>query len=663
MTPELGHFALILALGVALLQSVFGLAGAHRNDANWMRTARTLGAGQFAFALIAFVMLAVAFLQNDFSLMYVAQNSNTALPWPYRIAAVWGAHEGSLLLWILVLAGWTLAVVLRADRLPEDFAARVIGVLGLISVGFLLFTLFTSNPFARLAVPPLDGRDLNPILQDPALAIHPPLLYFGYVGLSVPFAFALAALLGHRPDSGKDVAWARAARPWTAVAWLFLTVGIALGSWWAYYELGWGGWWFWDPVENASFMPWLIGTALIHSLAVTEKRGAFMSWTILLAIAAFSLSLLGTFLVRSGVLVSVHAFASDPTRGVFILAFLAIVVGGALTVYAIRAPHLPPGGGFKPWSRETLLLTNNVLLTVAAGAVLLGTLYPLFLDTLGLGKISVGPPYFNAVFAPLMMLLLAAIAFGPLVNWKRDNWQENVRSLRVPLIASVVIAVVVAAFTFGNAGVLAIVGIWLALWAILAAFTEPLSRWKRARNGARSVPLSSWGMSLAHLGLGITALGIVVVSAFGFERDVAMTPGEPVEYAGYTWELESLRDIEGSNFNGEEARISVSQDGELVTVLFPQKRMYTTQRAAMTEAGIDAGVSRDLYASLGEPLGGNAWSVRLQVKPLVRFIWLGALLMALGVGIAAFDRRYRKPLKDAAREPLKAKTATAGENA
>ncbi|HEX7029161.1 MAG TPA: heme lyase CcmF/NrfE family subunit [Gammaproteobacteria bacterium] len=644
MTPELGHFALILALGVAVLQSVFGLAGAQRHDANWMRTARTLGAGQFAFVLFAFVLLAVAFLENDFSLLYVAQNSNTALPWPYRVAAVWGAHEGSLLLWILVLAGWTLAVVLRADRLPEDFAARVIGVLGLVSVGFLLFTLFTSNPFARLDVPPVNGRDLNPILQDPALAIHPPMLYFGYVGFSVPFAFALAALL----DARTDVSWARAARPWTAAAWLFLTIGITLGSWWAYYELGWGGWWFWDPVENASFMPWLVGTALLHSLAVTEKRGAFMSWTVLLAIAAFSLSLLGTFLVRSGVLVSVHAFASDPTRGVFILTFLAIVVGGALTVYAIRAPRLPAGGGFKPWSRESLLLTNNVLLTVAAGAVLLGTLYPLFLDALALGKISVGPPYFNAVFAPLMLLLLAAVAFGPVVNWKRDAWRENFRDLRLPLIASIVIAVTVAAFTFGNAGVLVIVGVWLAAWTVVAAFAEPLSRMR----SSASVPLASWGMSLAHFGLGVTALGVVAVSAFGFERDMAMKPGEPVEYAGYTWEIEEIRDIQGSNFEGEEARIAVSRDGEPVTVLLPQKRMYTTQRAAMTEAGIDAGFTRDLYASLGEPLGGNAWSVRLQVKPLVRFIWLGGLLMALGGGIAAFDRRYRKPLKQAAAQKI-----------
>ena len=643
MTPELGHFALIIALGVALLQSVFGIAGAARNDTAWMQTARTLGAGQFAFVLVAFAILTIAFLDNDFSLLYVAQNSNTALPWPYRIAAVWGAHEGSLLLWILVLAGWTLAVAVRADRLPENFAARVMGVLGIVSVGFLLFTLFTSNPFERLVSPPPDGRDLNPILQDPALAIHPPMLYFGYVGFAVPFAFALAALLG----GDKDVAWARAARPWTAVAWLFLTCGIVLGSWWAYYELGWGGWWFWDPVENASFMPWLVGTALIHSLAVTEKRGAFISWTVLLAIAAFSLSLLGTFLVRSGVLVSVHAFASDPARGVFILAFLAIVVGGALTLYALRAPQLPAGGGFKPWSRETFLLTNNVLLAVSAGAVLLGTLYPLFLDSLGLGKISVGPPYFNAVFVPLMLLLLAAIAFGPMVNWKRDDWQRNATALRLPLIASVIGVVIAIAITWGRGGVLVMVAIWLGLWTVFAAFAEPLSRLRHRRDaaGVRRIPLSSWGMSLAHFGFGISALGVAAVSSFGFERDAPMTPGVPQDFGGYTWELESLRDIQGSNFNGEEARIVVSRDGEIVTVLLPQKRMYTTQRAAMTEAGIDARVDRDLYASLGEPLGGDAWSVRLQVKPWVRFIWLGGLLMALGGGIAAFDRRYRRPLR------------------
>jgi len=645
MTPELGHFALIMALGLAVLQSVLGLAGAYRNDIAWMQTSRTVAAGQFAFTLIAFTVLTAAFLGNDFSLLYVAQNSNTALPWPYRIAAVWGAHEGSLLLWILVLAGWTLAVVLRANRLPENFAARVIGVLGLISVGFLLFTLFTSNPFERLEIPPLNGRDLNPILQDPALAIHPPLLYFGYVGFAVPFAFALAALIG----AEKDVAWARAVRPWTALAWLFLTVGITLGSWWAYYELGWGGWWFWDPVENASFMPWLIGTALIHSLAVTEKRGAFISWTVLLAIAAFSLSLLGTFLVRSGVLVSVHAFATDPARGVFILAFLATVVGGALVLYAIRAPQLPAGGGFKPWSRETFLLVNNVLLTVAAGAVLLGTLYPLFLDALNLGKISVGPPYFNAVFVPLMLLVLAAIAFGPITNWKRDDWRANVRTLKLPLVLSVAGIVVAIAITWGRGGVIVAIGTWLALWAIFAAFAEPVMRLRHRRDAGalKRIPLSSWGMSIAHFGLGISALGIVAVSAYGFERDAALVPGgDAVDFGGYSWQLEGLRNIRGSNFEGEEASLQVRRDGELLTTLQPQKRMYTTQRAAMTEAGIDARLDRDLYAALGEPLGDDAWSVRLQVKPLVRFIWLGGLLMALGGGIAAFDRRYRKPLKE-----------------
>lgn len=645
MTPELGHFALIIALGIALLQSLFGIAGAQRNDAVWMQSARGLAMGQFACALIAFIVLTAAFLGNDFSLMYVAQNSNTLLPWPYRIAAVWGAHEGSLLLWILVLAGWTFAVVLRANRLPENFAARVIGVLGLISVGFLLFTLFTSNPFERLDVPPLNGRDLNPILQDPALAIHPPLLYFGYVGFAVPFAFALAALIA----AEKDVAWARAVRPWTATAWLFLTVGITLGSWWAYYELGWGGWWFWDPVENASFMPWLIGTALIHSLAVTEKRGAFISWTVLLAIAAFSLSLLGTFLVRSGVLVSVHAFTTDPARGMFILAFLAVVVGGALVLYAIRAPQLPSGGGFKAWSRETFLLLNNVFLTVAAGAVLLGTLYPLFLDALNLGKISVGPPYFNAVFVPLMLLVLATIAFGPITNWKRDDWRANMRTLQLPLILSVVGVVIAVAFTWGRSGIVVVVATWLALWTIFAAFAEPVMRMRNKRDGSalKRIPLSSWGMSIAHFGFGISALGIAVVSVYGFERDAAMVPGgEAVDFGGYTWQLGGLREIRGSNFEGEEAILHVGDGERRITTLHPQKRMYTTQRAAMTEAGIDARLDRDLYAALGEPLGGDAWSVRLQVKPLVRFIWLGGLLMALGGGIAAFDRRYRKPLRE-----------------
>lgn len=640
MIAELGHFALILALCIALLQGGAGLVGAQRYDAVWMNTVRSLSAGQFLLVLISFIALTIAFLQNDFSLLYVAQNSNSALPWPYRIAAVWGAHEGSLLLWILVLAGWTLAVAWRAGHFEPRFLARSLGVLGLLNVGFMLFTLFTSNPFERIEFPPADGRDLNPILQDPALAMHPPLLYFGYVGFAVPFAFALAALMA----GDQNVTWARHARPWTTVAWVFLTLGIALGSWWAYYELGWGGWWFWDPVENASFLPWLIGTALIHSLAVSEKRAAFVTWTVLLAITAFSLSLLGTFLVRSGVLVSVHAFASDPARGVFILAFLAIVVGSALTLYAIRAPRLPAGSGFKPWSRETFLLINNVLLTVAAGAVLLGTLYPLFLDALNLGKISVGPPYFNAVFVPLMLPLLAVVAFGPIVNWKRDDWRANFRTLKLPLILSIIGLVIAIALTWGKSGVLIAAAVWLALWTMASAFAEPVSRLGHARDAGaiRRVPASSWGMALAHFGLGVTALGIIVVSAFGVERDVVLAPGKPVEAGGYEWRLETLRDVAGSNYRGEEGVISIARDGEQVSTVASQKRTYTTQRASMTEAGIDAGLSRDLYAALGEPLGDDAWSARVQVKPFVRFIWLGALFMALGGAIAAFDRRYRR---------------------
>ncbi|MBA3563343.1 MAG: heme lyase CcmF/NrfE family subunit [Gammaproteobacteria bacterium] len=634
MLPELGHFALILALCLALAQAVLPLAGAHTGRAEWMAVARPAAAGQFVFVMIAFAVLAQAFLANDFSVLYVASNSNSALPPAYRFAAVWGAHEGSLLLWIAVLAAWTLAVAALSRHLPASFAARVLGVLGLISAGFMLFTLFTSNPFERLIPAAIDGRDLNPVLQDPALVIHPPMLYTGYVGFSVAFAFAIAAMLEGRLDS----AWARWTRPWTTVAWLFLTIGIALGSWWAYYELGWGGWWFWDPVENASFMPWLVGTALIHSLAVTEARGLFKSWTLLLAIAAFSLSLLGTFLVRSGVLVSVHAFANDPTRGFAILMFLAIVVGGALALYAWRAPQLNSGAGFKPLSRETFLLANNVLLVVAAGLILLGTLYPLFLDALELGKISVGPPYFASVFLIPTVPLVLLLGVGMHMAWKRDRAAKLMQRLRPVFFAALALAVLLPLAVYRGGDVLTFVGVFAAFWVMLSSVLVPVAR---RRAGRRALPRHVLGMSLAHFGVGVFILGVTVTSTFSVEMDRGARPGETLSVAGYDFLFRGTRNVEGPNFSAVEAEIAVSRDGEPVTVLHPQKRVYRVQTSPMTEAGIDAGWSRDLYAALGDPLGEGAWSMRLQYKPLVRLIWLGALIMALGGGLAATDRRYR----------------------
>lgn len=636
MIPELGQFALILALLLAAVQACYGLLGAVRNDVVWMSVARPAAWGQFCFTLLAFVLLASAFLNNDFSVLYVAQNSNSQLPVPYKIAAVWGAHEGSLLLWSLMLAGWTLAVALFSRNLPERFASRVLGVLGVVSSGFFLFTLLTSNPFTRLIPGALEGRDLNPILQDPALAIHPPLLYTGYVGFAVAFAFAVAALL----DPTFDRRWTRWARPWTTAAWLFLTVGITIGSWWAYYELGWGGWWFWDPVENASFMPWLVGTALIHSLAVTEQRGAFLPWTLLLAIATFSLSLLGTFLVRSGVLISVHAFAADPARGMFILLCLALFVGGALALYAIRAPHLPKGEGFMPFSRETFLLLNNILLTVAAAAILLGTLYPLFLDALELGKISVGPPYFNTVFVPLMLVLLLAIGMGPYVNWKRDKPAKLMQRLRPWAGGAMLLAALLLVLSNAALGLAAVAGALFGCWALLAALRTLWQRW-RARS---SLPLRVLGMTLAHAGIGLLALGITVVSVSGGERDVALKPGEQTTLAGYTFIFQGVSESDGPNYKAMQGTVTVMHNGEQVSVLHPQKRTYLIQTMPMTEAGIDAGLWRDLYVALGEPVGEGAWSLRVQVKPMVRFIWLGGLVMALGGLLALLDRRYRRQI-------------------
>jgi len=630
--PELGHFVLWLALPLAAAQALFGIVGAHRGSASWLALTPVLARAQAWAVLIAFLSLAYAFLTVDFTVLYVAANANSQLPWPYRLSAVWGAHEGSLLLWALVLSGWTVAVARFRSGLPDAFAARVLGVLGLISVGFLLFMLMTSNPFTRLLPAAVEGRDLNPLLQDPGLAIHPPMLYVGYVGFSVAFAIAVAALIEGRVDS----AWTRWARPWTLAAWVALTVGITLGSWWAYYELGWGGWWFWDPVENASFMPWLAGTALLHSLAVTEQRDAFRAWTILLAIATFSLSLLGTFLVRSGVLISVHAFATDPARGLFILAFLVVAVGGALTLYAIRAGTLAGGSGFALMSRETLLLINNLLLAVACAAILWGTLYPLFADAVGAGKISVGPPWFGLVFVTLTAPLALLVGFGPLSHWKRD---EPRRLLEGRWVQALIAVAAGAALTWHyDGGIGTLIGTVLGSW-VIATVTIPLARYLPLR---RVPPRQLVGMTLAHLGVGAFALGITVASLHSEHRDVALRAGERYELSGYIFVLESIRPVQGPNYQAQESSVQVFAGEDMITTLHPQKRIYLVQQNPMTEAGIDAGITRDLFVAMGEPVGEGRWSFRIQVKPMLRFIWGGALLMALGGLLAASDRRYRR---------------------
>ncbi|MEO7386682.1 MAG: heme lyase CcmF/NrfE family subunit [Gammaproteobacteria bacterium] len=635
MIPELGQLCLILALCLAICQMLFSLTGAHRRQQGLMAAGPTAAAGQFVFVAAAFGLLAWSFLKNDFSLIYVASNSNSQLPEIYRFAAVWGGHEGSLLLWVLVLAVWTMAVTARSSALPPEVRARIIGVMGAISVGFLSFILFTSNPFLRLDAVPLDGNDLNPLLQDPAMAIHPPMLYMGYVGFSVAFAFAVAALLGGRVDQE----WARWARPWTTGAWIFLTVGIALGSWWAYYELGWGGWWFWDPVENASFMPWLVGTALMHSLAVTEKRGIFKGSTLLLAIGAFSLSLIGTFLVRSGVLVSVHSFAADPARGLFILVFLAVVIGTALSLYAWRAPNLDRAVGFKPFSRESFLLVNNILLCIAAGLIFLGTLYPLVLDALDAGKISVGPPYFETAFLIPMLPLLAAVGIGMHTAWRGASAADVARKLRIPAALAVVLAILVPLVVYGgDNGVLTVVGVAAAGWLVLAALLDPIRQ--LAGRGPR-LTQAALGMSVAHLGLGLCVLGITVTSSFGLSTDQRIGPGETASVGDYVIAFQGTRSVTGPNYQALRGEVTVTRKGKLVGTLHPEKRTYKVRSSPMTEAGIDAGWSRDLFVALGDPLGDDAWSVRLQYKPLIRFIWLGTIVMALGGLLAATDRRYR----------------------
>ena len=639
MIPELGHVALILALVTAGAQAFFPIVGAHKGIRSWIAVARPAAQAQLLFMLVAYGCLTHAFLVHDFSVVYVAQNSNTALPTLYLFSGVWGAHEGSLLLWALTLSLWTGAVTLFSRSVPDDMLARVIGVMGLISVGFLLFMLFTSNPFDRLPNPPAEGRDLNPLLQDPGLAIHPPMLYMGYVGFSVAFAFAIAAMLGGRLDA----AWARWSRPWTNVAWVFLTLGIALGSWWAYYELGWGGWWFWDPVENASFMPWLVGTALMHSLAVTEKRGAFKAWTVLLAIFAFSLSLLGTFLVRSGVLTSVHAFATDPARGVFILLFLGIVIGGSLLLYSWRASQIRSPVSFKLVSRETGLLLNNVVLVVTACSILLGTLYPLVLDALGVGKISVGPPYFNSVFIPLTLPLAVLIGIGPMLRWREDNALERGRRLVIPLVASLAAGFGLPLLFTGELSWGAVLGVALAVWVTLTT-----AQWLIERVGGRrhlwhaiaSTPRGGWGMMIGHLGVAVFIVGVALTSVYSEEKDIRLAPGESYTLGGYDFKFLGAQLFRGPNFQGQRGQVVITRDGQLVAELAPEKRNYQSGMP-MTEAGIDAGLTRDLFVALGEPLGtGGAWSLRIYHKPFVRWIWLGSLFMALGGLLGASDRRY-----------------------
>ncbi len=637
MIPEFGHYALILALCIAIIQGILPLVGAQQGRREWILLARPAAQTVFLLLAIAFVILAWSFYSNDFSVLYVAEHSNSQMPVIYRLGAVWGGHEGSLLLWIFLLSTWTFLVAQLSKSLDEFMVARVIGVLGLVITGLLLFVLMTSNPFERLLPAAQDGRSLNPLLQDPGLVFHPPMLYMGYVGFSVAFAFAIASLLSGRLDA----AWARWSRPWTTAAWVFLTLGIALGSWWAYYELGWGGWWFWDPVENASFIPWLVGTALLHSLAVTEKRGGFKSWTVLLAITAFSLSLLGTFLVRSGVLTSVHAFATDPKRGIFILIFLVLVVGSSLTLYAWRAPKSTLGGKFSFTSRETFILLGNVFLVVSAASVLLGTLYPLLIDALHLGKISVGPPYFNSVFVPIMIPLLVLMGVGPWTSWKNSNLLDVIKHLWIAALVAVIAAALIP-FAMGEFTWLSSLGFLLAFWVIASGVLQIIRQAKAGK------PTRSFiGMQVAHLGIAVFVIGVTMVGAYQEEKDVRMLAGESVSVGGYQIQLQSVNAVPGPNYKAMQGTFLLTRNGKLEATMYPEKRSYFSSTMPMTEAAIDAGLTRDIYVSLGEELDDKAWAVRVYYKPFVDWIWGGCVLMALGGLLAMSDKRYRMKLKKA----------------
>ncbi|MBT3348267.1 MAG: heme lyase CcmF/NrfE family subunit [Thiotrichales bacterium] len=642
MIPEIGNFALMIALAIAIVQGVIPLIGAQLGISNLMAIARPAAQAQFLFMTIAIVLLGVSFVTDDFSVRYVATNSNSLLPMIYKASAVWGGHEGSLLLWAFMLSGWGAAVTWFSKSLPFTLTSRALAILGLVGIGFLLFLLLTSNPFERLIPAALDGRDLNPLLQDPGLIIHPPLLYMGYVGFAIPFAFVIAALIGGQLDA----TWARWSRPWTAMAWVFLSLGIGLGSWWAYYELGWGGWWFWDPVENASFMPWLMGTALLHSLAVTEKRGAFKAWTVLLAIFAFSLSLLGTFLVRSGVLVSVHAFAADPTRGIFILFFLVAVIGGSLALYAWRAPMIHSGGKFKPFSRETLLLINNVLLVVATLTVLIGTLYPLILDSLDMGKISVGPPYFDNVFVPIMLPMSFLIGLSAVIRWKADQVKRVASKQIVALVAAIVVGGSLPHLIFNQSSIQLTLSMIVAVWIIFTMFADFVQKVRR-----KVLSRNQLAMLVGHTGLAFFIIGVGFTTAFSIEKDVRMEPGSKVEAGGYTFLLDGLVEEQGPNYTTTKGLVYVyDSDNNQVAALHPEKRLYTVQKMPMTEASIDEGLFRDLYVAMGEPIkNSRAWAMRVYYKPFIQWIWLGVLIMSLGGIIAAFDPRYRRIAKQARR--------------
>ncbi|CAH6946298.1 holocytochrome c synthase CcmF component [Vibrio chagasii] len=653
MIAEIGHFAMILSLGLALLLSVLPLYGAARNNTLLMNSARPLSWGMFGFLAISFFILCYAFYTNDFTIQYVASNSNSQLPWYYRITAVWGAHEGSLLLWVLIQAGWTVAVATFSRGMPQESVARVLAIMGLITVGFLLFIIVTSNPFLRtLPFFPVDGRDLNPLLQDPGLIIHPPMLYMGYVGFSVAFSFAIASLMSGRLDT----AWARWSRPWTIAAWLFLTVGIALGSWWAYYELGWGGWWFWDPVENASFMPWLAGTALMHSLAVTEKRGTFKAWTVLLAISAFSLSLLGTFLVRSGILVSVHAFASDPARGMFILGFLVFVIGGSLLLFAVKGASVRVRGNFDLVSRENALLGNNVLLIAALVVVLVGTLLPLVHKQLGLGSVSIGAPFFDMLFFWLMLPFSFLLGIGPLIRWKRDNLSKLVKPMIISGVFSLGLSALMVTLLADRFSGTAFAGWVMAFWIIFMHGFELHERATHRHSfmkGLTKLPRSHWAMVCGHIGLAVTVIGIAMVQNYSIERDVRLAPGESYQLEEYDFLFTGVRDKDGPNYDGYIADFEITKEGKYINTLHAEKRFYTTAKSMMTEAAIDRGVTRDLYIAMGERLDDNkSWAVRIYYKPFVRWIWAGSLIMSLGGAIAISDRRYRfrKPTKKSAQE-------------